>query len=75
MCEELGFDFSKETYLKSDNSISIVLELNKTYMLVLLMEMNALKVEFFDCDQYVTTIDDLVVNLLEVLDTIGTIQA
>lgn len=38
------------------------------------MEMNALKVEFFDCDQYVTTIDDLVVNLLEVLETIGNNQ-
>ena len=30
--------------------------------------MNALKVEFFDCDAFVTTIDDLVVNLLETLE-------
>ena len=50
MCAELGFDYSRETYLKSDSSISIVLDLNKNYHLVLLMEMNALKVEFYDCD-------------------------
>lgn len=74
MCKELGFDYSRETYLKSKNSISILLDVNKEYYLVLLMEMNALKVEFFDCDQYVTTIDDLVVNLLEVLETIGNNQ-
>ncbi len=71
MCAELGFDSSRETYLKSDNSISIIIELSKTYQLVLLMEMNALKVEFFDCDQFVTTIDDLVASLNEVLETIG----
>lgn len=71
MCSELGFDSSRETYLKSDNSIAIIIEISKAYQLVLLMEMNALKVEFFDCEQFVTTIDDLVANLCEVLDTIG----
>jgi hypothetical protein len=50
MCQELGFDSSRETYLKSDNSISIILDVNKEYHLVILMEMNALKCEFFDCD-------------------------
>jgi len=50
MCSELGFDFSRETFLKSDNSISIILDFGKAYYLVILMEMNALKVEFFDCD-------------------------
>ena len=29
--------------------------------------MNQLKVEFFDCDSYVTTIDDLIVSLIESL--------
>lgn len=71
MCQELGFDSSRETYLKSDNSISIILDINKEYHLVILMEMNALKCEFFDCDQFVTTIDDLLVNLLEILENIG----
>lgn len=32
-----------------------------------MMEMNPLKCEFFDCDQYVTTVDDLIATLLEVL--------
>ena len=50
MCTELGFDSSRETYLKSDNSISIIIELSQAYQLVILMEMNALKVEFFDCE-------------------------
>ena len=30
--------------------------------------MNPLKVEFFDCDQYLTTIDDLVQQLLEAME-------
>jgi hypothetical protein len=38
---------------------------------VLFFEMNQLKVEFFDCDQYTTTIDDLVQTLIEILDTLG----
>lgn len=67
MCKELGFDLSKETYLKGDSNIIIVLDLKKEYQLVIMMEMNPLKCEFFDCEQYVTTIDDLVQSLLEVL--------
>ena len=61
MCKELGFDHSRETYIKGDTSISIMLELSPEYSLIFFFEMNALKVEFFDCDQFVTTIDDLVV--------------
>ena len=38
------------------------------YQLVIFLEMNPLKVEFFDCDQYLTTIDDLVQQLLEVMN-------
>jgi hypothetical protein len=30
--------------------------------------MNPLKVEFFDCESYITTIDDLVVNLIEAVN-------
>jgi hypothetical protein len=30
--------------------------------------MNALKVEFFDCETFITTIDDLVVNLLDAVN-------
>ena len=67
MCKELGFDLSRETYLKGDRNIVIVLDMKKEYQLVIMMEMNQLKCEFFDCDQYVTTIDDLISTLMEVL--------
>ena len=67
MCRELGFDLTRETFVKCERSICIVLDLKAEYHLVIMMEMNPLKVEFFDCDQYVTTIDDLVSTLLEVL--------
>lgn len=50
MCKELGFDCSRETYLKGDRNIIIVLDLKKEYQLVIMMEMNQLKCEFFDCD-------------------------
>ena len=30
--------------------------------------MNALKTEFFDCETFITTIDDLVVSLIEALN-------
>ena len=30
--------------------------------------MNALKVEFFDCETFITTIDDLVVSLIDALN-------
>lgn len=31
-------------------------------------EMNPLKVEFFDCETFITTIDDLVVSLIEAIN-------
>ena len=68
MAKELGFDSSRETYLRGESSIAIMVEIVPNFLLVVLFEMNALKVEFFDCDQYVTTIDDLVQVLLEILE-------
>lgn len=67
MCQELGFDLSRETYLKGDRNIILILDLKREYQLVIMMEMNPLKCEFFDCEQYVTTVDDLIATLLEVL--------
>ena len=67
LCKELGFDLSRETYLKGEQNIYVCLELKKEYWLVIMFEMNALKCEFFDCDQYVTTIDDLVSTLIDTL--------
>jgi predicted regulator of Ras-like GTPase activity (Roadblock/LC7/MglB family) len=50
MCKELGFDSSRETYIKGERNIVIILDLKKEYQLVIMIEMNALKCEFFDCD-------------------------
>ncbi len=50
MCQELGFDSCKETYIKGDTSIVIVIELKKEFLLVIMLDMNELKCEFFDCD-------------------------
>lgn len=43
-------------------------EIENEHSLVFLMEMNPLKVEFFDCETFITTIDDLIVSLLEGLN-------
>ena len=70
MIKELGFNHSKETYIKGNDSIVLIIELTKEYNLVIFMEMSPLKVEFFDCEQYVATIDDMIISLLEVLDSV-----
>lgn len=38
------------------------------HSLIIFFEMNPLKVEFLDCETYITTIDDLVVSLIEALN-------
>ena len=68
MATELGFDTSRDCFLKGENSIVILVEVLPDYVLAVLLEMNPLKVEFFDCDQYMVTIDDLVQSLIEILD-------
>ena len=68
MAKELGFDTSREVFIKGSSSIVMILEVTPQFGLVIFMEMNELKVEFFDCEGYVTTIDDLVVNLLDGLN-------
>ena len=67
MAKELGFEFSRETFIRGDNSIVLMVEILPDFLLVVLMEMNALKVDFFVCDQYITTIDDLVESLLKII--------
>ena len=68
MVKELGFDASRETFIKGNESVVIMLELIKDFYLVVFLEMSPLKVEFFDCEQFVATIDDLVVSLIEVIE-------
>jgi hypothetical protein len=68
IAKELGFDTSKEIYIKGETSIVMIQEIANDHSLIMLFEMNALKVEFFDCETFITTIDDLVVTLLESLN-------
>jgi hypothetical protein len=65
IARELGFDTSKDIYVKGENTIIIMQEISYEYSLVFLFEMNPLKVEFFDCETFLTTIDDLIVSLIE----------
>ena len=37
--------------------------------MVMIFEMDPIKIEMFDCDQFIITIDDLVVQLIEALKT------
>lgn len=64
----MGFDSSKEVFIKGDTSVAIFYEITNEHCLCIFFEMNPLKVEFFDCETFITTIDDLVVNLIEALN-------
>ena len=68
MAKELGFEYSRETYIRGDGSIVLMVEILPEFLLIVMMEMNSLKVDFFDCDQYITTIDDLVQSLIDIID-------
>ena len=68
MCKEIGFDLSRETFIKGETSIVMLLEVTQEFVLVILFEMNALKVEFFDCETFVATVDDLIVGLVETIE-------
>ena len=50
MAKELGFDYSRETFIRGENSIVIMVEIIPEFLMVVLFEMNSLKVDFFDCD-------------------------
>ena len=67
LAKELGFDSSRETYIRGNNSIVMMIEIKEDFLLIVMMEMNGLKVDFFDCDHYVTTIDDLVQTIIDIL--------
>ena len=40
---------------------------DENFQLLMIFEMEPIKVEMFDCEQYIVTIDDLVVELIEAL--------
>ena len=64
VARELGFDTSKEVYIKGESSVIIIQDISADNSLVIWFEMNTLKVEFFDCETFITTIDDLIISLL-----------
>ncbi|CDW71521.1 UNKNOWN [Stylonychia lemnae] len=68
IAKEMGFDSSKEVFLKGEQSVVILYEISNEHCLIIFFEMNALKTEFFDCETFITTIDDLVVSLIEALN-------
>ena len=83
LCKEMGYDYSSECFIKGERKIIILIDIggygeingqpvdpkkDENFKLFIFFEMSeALKVEMFDCDQYVITIDDLVVQLTEAL--------
>ena len=50
MVKELGFDTSRETYLRGETSIAVMVEVIPDFLLAILFEMNPLKTDFFDCE-------------------------
>ena len=68
MAEKIGFDHSSEIYLKGQNSI-LVLSGILEYSLVIYFEMNELKVEFFDWEHFIATLDDFIVDLHKLMTT------
>ena len=66
----MGFNFSKETYIKGNESVVFLIELSKNYNLAIFMEMCPLKTEFFDCERYVSSVDDMILGVLEVLESV-----
>ena len=79
----MGYDYSSECFIKGEKKIVILLDIggygevngqlidplkDENFKLFIFFEMaEALKVDLFDCDQYVITIDDLVVQLVDSL--------
>ncbi|CAI2382489.1 unnamed protein product [Moneuplotes crassus] len=66
MAKQIGFDYSGEIYLKGKNSI-VLLSPIEEYTLAFYFEMNELKVEFFDCEHFIATLDDFIVNLQKLM--------
>jgi hypothetical protein len=67
LIKEIGFDYSKETYIKANNCLYMMNEIDD-YLLIIYMEMNELKIEFFDCENFIHTIDDFIVTIQQALN-------
>ena len=66
MARQIGFDNSGEIFLKGKNSI-VLLTTIADFTIAIYFEMNELKVEFFDWEHFIATLDDFVVNLHKIL--------
>ena len=82
LARQLGFDHSAESFIKGERNIVILYDigslgelqlLDKTkqqpdlFQLCMMFEMEPIKTEMFDCDQFIITVDDLIVQLVEAL--------
>ena len=77
LAREMGFEYSSESFIKGDRNIVLLLDIgglgevngepvdpkhDENFKLFILFEMEQpIKCELFDCDQFVVTIDDIVV--------------
>ena len=73
----MGFDYSSECFIKGDKNIIILNDIggfgeiqgqpentkkpDDNFWLLTMFNMEPIKAELFDCDQYIMTIDDLIV--------------
>ena len=82
--KQMGFDYSSECFIKGEHRIVILIDIgglheiqgqpiepekDENFWIVMIFEMDPIKVDMFDCDQFIITIDDLVVQLIESLKT------
>ena len=78
----MGFEYSSECFVKGDKMIAILSEIaisqdkqdekkeqkvKDNFQLVTIFEMEPIKTELFDCEQFMITIDDLIVQLTDAL--------
>ena len=66
VAKDVGFDTSREAFVKGSNSILITTDIQE-HTLIIYFEMHQLKVEFFDCEHYLSTLDDFIASLFQLL--------
>ena len=76
MAKTLGYDCNTESFIKGQRNIVVMCDIvgdgeikGENFKLVHIFEMAPIKVDLFNCDQYVITIDDLVLQLIDALKT------
>ena len=82
LAKDMGFQYSSECFIKGDKNIVILTDIgglgevnqepidtkkDENFKLVIFFTMEPIKAELFDCDQFIITIDDLIVQLTTAL--------